>query len=274
MKKFSSTRVVLLGTGTPNAESNRSGPSVAVLVNGNPYIVDFGPGVVRRASAAGISVQKLNRAFLTHLHSDHTAGYPDLIFTPWTLGRVEPLQVYGPPGTVKMTEHIVAAYEQDVSERLCGLEPANTTGYHVDAHEISPGIVYQDEHICVKAFPVVHGSWDAFGFKIHTPDRVIVISGDTAPTETVIKESCGCDILIHEVYSVRGFRRRTPDWQKYHASVHTSTRELAEIAKKAQPKLLILYHQLFMGVTEDELLEEVREIYDGNVVSGNDLDVY
>ena len=112
------TKIILLGTGTPNAEPDRSGPSVALMVDETPYIFDFGPGVVRRAAAAGLPLVKLNRAFLTHIHSDHTTGYPDLILTPWTLGRVEPLEVYGPSGIHKMTEHILEAYEEDIKERL------------------------------------------------------------------------------------------------------------------------------------------------------------
>ena len=111
-----SDQIVLLGTGTPNADPARSGPSVAIVANGCPYLVDFGPGVVRRAAAAcqagiqGLAVERLNRAFLTHLHSDHTAGYPDLILTPWVLKRDEPLHAYGPAGLGEMTDHILAAY--------------------------------------------------------------------------------------------------------------------------------------------------------------------
>jgi ribonuclease BN (tRNA processing enzyme) len=274
------SKVVLLGTGNPNADPERSGPSVAVVVNRTPYIVDCGPGVVRRAAAAhragvaGLAVNRLNRLFVTHLHSDHTVGYPDLIFTPWVLERDEPLKVYGPPGIRAMTEHILAAYEQDIAERLNGLEPANDAGYLVHAVEIEPGLVYEDHNVSVEAFPVDHGSWPAFGFKFHAPDRAIVISGDTAPTESCVEASRGCDVLIHEVYSAAGFKRYPPVWQDYHSSVHTSSRELAKVASEARPGLLILYHQLFNGVTEQELLAEVRERYEGKVVSGKDLDVY
>ena len=155
-----SDQVVLLGTGTPNADPAHSGPSVAIVVDGSPYLVDFGPGVVRRAAAAyeagieGLAVERLNRAFLTHLHSDHTAGYPDLILTPWVLERDEPLHVYGPPGLNSMTDHILAAYRQDIRERIEGLEPANKQGYLVIAHEIDAGLVYQDARVRVEAFPV------------------------------------------------------------------------------------------------------------------------
>lgn len=275
------TKIVLLGTGTPNADPDRSGPSVAIVVNEIPYIIDFGPGVVRRAAAAyragveGLDVRKLKRAFVTHLHSDHTAGYPDLLLTPWVEGRDEPLEVYGPVGIRDMTEHILAAYRQDIHMRLYGLEPANLEGYKVRVHEIEEGIVYQDSNVTVEAFRVHHGSWpQAFGYKFHTPDRTIVVSGDTTPCENIVEHSKGCDVLIHEVYSQVGFNGRSPVWQEYHSNYHTSSHELAVIASKAKPKLLILYHQLFWGVTEEELLSEVQERYDGKVVSGKDLEVF
>jgi len=275
-----SSRVVLLGTGTPNADPKRAGPAVAIVVDGAPYLVDVGAGVVRRAAAAfergveGLEVRRLNRAFVTHLHSDHTVGYPDLILTPWVLGRAEPLDVYGPAGLQAMSEHVLAAYAEDIKERLEGPEPANRTGYAVRAHEISPGLVYQDENVRVEAFRVNHGSWPAYGYKFHTSDRVIAISGDTAPTDGLVEAYRGCDVVVHEVYSCAGFARLTPAWQNYHASFHTSSKELAEIASQAKPGLLVLYHQLFHGVTEGELLREVEEAYEGKVVSGRDLEIY
>ena len=280
-QRTSKTQIVLLGTGTPNADPDRFGPSIAIVVNDTPYIVDFGPGVVRRAAAAvrndvkGLAMPKLARAFVTHLHSDHTVGYADLIFTPWVLERTEPLEVYGPEGLRAMTDHIVKAYKQDLDMRLYGLEPSNKTGHKVNAHEIKPGVIYKDRNVTVKAFAVKHGSWkEAYGFRFETPDKTIVISGDCAPSQSVIDACNGCDVLLHEVYSQTGFLKRPPEWQKYHSSFHTSSRELAEIATKAKPGLLILYHQLFWGTTEEDLLNELRQGYQGKVVSGRDLDVY
>jgi ribonuclease BN (tRNA processing enzyme) len=273
--------IVLLGTGTPNADPDRSGPSVAIVVNDTPYLVDFGPGVVRRAAAAhrkgvkGLAVQNLKIAFATHLHSDHTVGYPDLIFTPAVLDRNAPLEVYGPPGIKAMTEHILKAYEQDIEMRIKGLEQGNPEAYKVNAHEIQPGVIYKDQNVTVKAFPVRHGSWPAaYGYRFETPDRTIVISGDCAPSPSIIENCNGCDVLIHEVYSQVAFAKRPPKWQKYHSNFHTSSRELAEIATKARPGLLILYHQLIWDLTEEELLKEIRAVYKGKVVSGHDLDIY
>ena len=109
---------------------------------------------------------------------------------------------------------------------------------------------------------------------IHVEGRTIVVSGDTAPADSVIEASRGCDVLIHEVYSVRGLERRESGWMKYYSLFHTSSIELAGIASSARPGLLVLYHQLYGGVSDDELLEEVHEGYDGEVVSGRDLDIY
>jgi ribonuclease BN (tRNA processing enzyme) len=268
------TKLILLGTGTPNAEPSRSGPAAAVVAGGQPYVVDFGPGVVRRAVGAGLDPKRLTRAFLTHLHSDHTAGYPDLVLTPWTLEREEPLEVYGPPGLEAMTERVLEAYEADITERLKGLQPANETGWRTVARDVEAGFVYRDDDVEVEAFAVDHGSWDAYGYKFRAADRAIVISSDTAPTGIMVEKSRGCDILLHEAYSVAGFANIPPAWQAYHAAVHTSSRELAEIATRAEPKLLVVYHQLLWGATYEDLVAEIKEGYAGEVVSGRDLDVY
>ena len=267
-------KVILLGTGTPNAEPDRSGPAVAVVAGGRPYVMDAGPGVVRRAVAAGLEPTRLARAFLTHLHSDHAAGLPDLLLTPWTMGREEPLKAWGPPGLAAMAAHVAAAYEADVHNRLGGLEPANDTGYRLVAHEVEPGVVYEDDGLTVEAFAVDHGAWPAYGYRFRSGDRVVVISGDTRPCAAVAAAARGADVLVHEVYSARTLERQPPAWRRYHRAMHTSTRELAALAAEARPALLVLYHQLPWGATDDELAAEVKEGYAGEVVSGRDLDVF
>jgi ribonuclease Z len=122
---------------------------------------------------------------------------------------------------------------------------------------------------------VRHGDWEnAYGYRFTTPDRVIVISGDAAPDANIEAFAKGADILLHEVYSVSGFARRNEFWQKYHRNNHTSAHELGEIATRVQPRLLVLYHVLFWGSSEEVVLDEVREKYSGRVVLGRDLDVY
>lgn len=275
------TLVVMLGTGTPNPDPERSGPAVAVIADGRPYLVDCGPGVVRRAAAAanaGVSaldMPNLSRLFVTHLHSDHTAGLADLILTPWVLEREEPLQVFGPPGIRSMTEHVLAAYAADIELRIHGSQPQNPTGIRVEAHEIESGEVYRDANVTVTAFTVPHGSWPhAFGYRFDAEDRSIVITGDTVATDAVVEACNGCDVLVHEVYAKAGLDRRTPEWQAYHRSFHTSGVELGEIAARARPKLLVLYHQLLWGATKAELLAEIRQNFDGPVAFADDLDVY
>lgn len=275
------THLVLLGTGTPNAEPDRSGPAVAVVVNGTAYLVDAGPGVVRRAAAAAemgieaLEPKRLERVFLTHLHSDHTVGLPDLILTPWVLERERPLQVFGPPGTEAMTSHLVAAYGADIRRRVDGLQPQNATGYRVEAREIEAGEVYRDSNVVITAVPVAHEAWPtAFGYRFETPERVIVVSGDTRASDSIAVACSGCDVLLHEVYSDAGFARRAPAWQRYHARSHTSATELAALAGRARPALLVLYHQLMWGTAPEELLGEVRRHYDGRIVFGRDLDVF
>jgi ribonuclease BN (tRNA processing enzyme) len=275
------SELVVLGSGTPNPDPDRSGPAVAVIVNGHSYLVDCGPGVVRRAAAAsrqgvpGLEMPDLRTLFITHLHSDHTLGYPDLIFTPWVLGRTTHLAAYGPHGLDDMTRNILAAWKKDIDVRTKGLEHANPTGYLVDVHEIQPGVVYKDENVTVTAFAVKHGSWDeSFGYRFQTPDRTFVISGDTSPADSVVQACNGCDVLLHEVYTQDPQHPMSAEWQKYFAAFHTSTAELGALATRAKPKLLVLYHQLFHGVSEGEMLREVREHYSGVVVSAHDLDVY
>src|ERR1700692_2493161 len=123
------TRVILLGTGNPNPEPDRMGPAVAVVSGERVYIVDAGTGVVRRAVQAGIKMEQLTRAFITHLHSDHTIGLPDLIFTPAVTGRLEALEICGPPGVQTMTRHVMSAWKEDMQIRLHGLEPAIPRAY-------------------------------------------------------------------------------------------------------------------------------------------------
>ena len=278
------TQVVMLGTGTPNADPERSGPAVAIVVNDTPYLVDFGPGVVRRAAAmsptwggpiAGLEVKNLRYAFLTHLHSDHSAGLSDLILTPWVLERDQALELYGPDGIEEMASNILEAYRADIDYRVYGLEPANNQGWRVNAHTVEEGVVFEDDNIKVEAFRVRHGTWpNAYGYRFTTPDRIIVVSGDAAPDEAVERYAKGADILIHEVYSVEGFRKRDRYWQKYHSTNHTSAHELGELASRAEPRLLVLYHVLFWGASEETVLREVREKYDGEVVLADDLDVF
>ncbi len=285
-----STRVVLLGTGTPPADPDRSGPATAVVVNGTPYLVDFGAGVVRRAKSAAVekgiaALEPVNLrvVFVTHLHSDHTVGYPDLILTPWVIGRRVPLEVYGPSGIKAMTEHVLEAYRSDFEARKRdrGLYTVGAfpEGHAVNAHEITAGVVYKDANVTVTAFATKH-TMESYAYRFDAADRSIVISGDTNPTQATIDACNGCDVLVHEVLTLDWLSRR-PDFQEYAARHHTTTAQLTELATKARPRLLILSHaslSLRPAVdaersTPATLLEEMSG-YTGRVVVGRDLDVY
>ena len=190
------SEIVILGSGFPAPIPDRQGPALAIVANGKAYLVDAGTGIVRQANAAfqrgipALQPTQLDIAFLTHLHSDHTLGLPDLIFTPWIAERTKPLRLYGPEGTKEMAAHILEAFKEDIHVRTTGLEGGNATGYKVDAHDVQPGNVYQDRNISVKAFLVKHGSWkEALGYRFDAGGKSIVISGDTAPAESVI-EAC------------------------------------------------------------------------------------
>jgi ribonuclease BN (tRNA processing enzyme) len=276
------TRVVVLGTGTPNADPDRSGPALAIVTGGHAYLVDAGPGVVRRAAAAvregirELAMPKLDIVFLTHLHSDHTLGLPDLMLSPWVLERAQPLRVYGPPGTARMVAFLDSAYAADIDIRLHGGEPSNPTGWRTETHEFADtGVVYRDSNVTVRAFRVHHGTWPyAYGYRFETRDRVVVVSGDTSPTEEVVRACNGCDILVHEVYDADRFATRPPDWQKYHAAFHTSSTALGALAARAHPHLLLLIHQLYWGGTDADLVRQVAQSFHGRVVSAHDLGVY
>jgi ribonuclease BN (tRNA processing enzyme) len=276
--------IVILGSGYPAPNPDRQGPALAVVANGKAYLVDAGMGIVRQANAAflrgipALRPAELDIAFLTHLHSDHTLGLPDLIFTPWVAERMMPLRLYGPEGTKEMAAHILEAYKEDILVRTTGSESGNATGYKVEARDIQPGNIYGDENVSVKAFLVNHGTWkEALGYRFESGGKSIVVSGDTRPAESVIAECSGCDALVHEVYAGSGSLKTSLDseqWMKYMSQFHTSAGELGDIAAKAKPKMLILTHWILLGNAKPEdMVREIRQKYSGPIVIARDLDV-
>lgn len=276
------TRVILLGTGTPVPSHLAQGPATAVVVGSRIFLFDAGPGVVRQMDAAGLPTRRgpVTALFLTHLHSDHTLGYPDLLLTTWVVGRREPMRVYGPPGTRRMTDHLLAAWEEDRRVRVEGLERGHPGGGSADVREIGEGVVYDSAGVEVHAIRVPHGDWEwAFAYRVDTPGKSVLISGDTAPSATIERAARGVDLLVHEVYPESRLapepRPGGEDWPRYMRAFHTSDRELGEIAARARPRRLVLVHVVRMGGTDAELLEGVRAGgYDGPVTIGRDLDVF
>ena len=170
------TKLIVLGSGTPNPDPERKGSAYAVIVNDQAYLVDFGPGVVRSAAALSpewggkikaLSVKNLEYAFLTHIHSDHSAGLADLLLTPWIMGRDKEIKLFGPSGLDKMANSILMAYEEDINYRIYGTQPSNKKGYKYKFKSIDEGLIYEDENVKVEAFKVPHGSFDdAFGLSL------------------------------------------------------------------------------------------------------------
>jgi len=241
-----STVVVMLGTGTPRPLPDVMGPATAVVVGSRVFLFDVGLGVERRLAGAALPINGVTAAFITHMHSDHTLGLPDLIFSSWTFGRTRPFPVYGPKGLSAMLTHLYEAYQEDIAHRE--IEYGVRGGYQVNPYEIEPGIVFDSGEVRVTAFAVEHGAWrQAFGYRIDTPTRSIVISGDTRPSEELVRMATGVDVLIHEVHpaAVRQIGNRPNiNWEDYIARYHTTSIQLGAIAARAKPKLLVVYHKV------------------------------
>jgi ribonuclease Z len=274
------TEVILLGTGMPYPDPKASGPATAVVSGGQFLLFDVGAGVMRQINAAGLPITGPQALFITHLHTDHTFGYAELVLTSWIMRRRGPIKIYGPPGLRKMSEKLLAAYAEDIRIRTEGLEREIPGGYKVDVQEIRPGVVYDVNGVRVTAFPVQHGSWKhAFGYRVDAADRSIVISGDARPSESLISASQGVDVLVHEVYAgahlVIEDRPGGEFWPQYMREFHTSDLELGAIAQRIKPKLLIMTHIIRMGASDDELVANIRKGgFSGNVVVGKDLGRY
>tara|TARA_Y100000992_G_scaffold59055_1_gene35990 strand:- start:4315 stop:4989 length:675 start_codon:yes stop_codon:yes gene_type:complete len=220
-----------------------------------------------------MELKKINIAFLTHIHSDHSGALADLILTPWIMGRDVPLKLYGPPGLDAMSKNITEAYIDDINYRLYGSQPANKLGYTTLVNEISEdGVIYKDKNVKVIAFKNAHGDFkNSFGFLFITKDKKILLSGDTAVSENLKKYGKDLDILVHEVFSSETFVNKTKDWQIYHQAHHTSSIDLGIIANELKPKKLVLSHILFWGASDESLLSDVKKNFNGKTIIAKDL---
>ena len=279
---FSETKLIILGSGTPNPDPERYGSGYAVVVNESAYIVDFGPGIVRRISAMSptwggdfpsMELQNIKIAFLTHIHSDHSGALADLILTPWIMGRDAPLKLYGPSGLGAMSKNITEAYIDDINYRLYGSQPANELGFKTNVTEIvDDGSIYKDKNVEVIAFKNNHGDFkNSFGFLFITDDKRILFSGDTAVSANLKKYGNDLDILVHEVFSSETFVNKTKDWQIYHQAHHTSSIDLGIIADELQPKKLVMSHILFWGASEESILNDIGVNFSGQAIIAKDL---
>ena len=276
------TQVVVLGTGTPIPDAYRAGSSIAVIHKGEAYLFDLGAGAVRKAATArykydipSLYPSEICCVFLTHLHSDHTLDFLELNFTLWWRRR-EPVLAFGPTGLAEMADAMVAMMQPDIRIRTSGTQPVMaSSSYRPVVTEISEGVIFEQDDLRIEAFDVMHGDIEpAFGYRVTTDDLTVVISGDTAYSEKLQEMATGADILLHEYISEEGLLRNSEEFQAYHKSSHTTTTDLGRLAAAAQPGLLVLYHGLHYGMPERDALDEVRAVYDGEIVLADDLDVF
>jgi ribonuclease Z len=264
--------VILLGTGAPRPYPDRAGPCTAIVVNRKVFFVDAGRGVMMRVAGAHLPFDTVTAVFLTHLHSDHTNGLPDLFSTTWIFGRATPLQLHGPTGTQKLADAMVAFFAEDIHIRrdLTEMQPA--AGATVDVHEVKEGVVYRDDDVTVTAFEVDHRPVvPAFGYRFNSGGKVIVVSGDTAPSENLVKFAKGADILVHEVYSPRVFSRfDNPQVAARLSRYHTDAEQVGKIAAEAGVKMLVLTH-VIPPEESDKIRELAAKNFKGEIVVGKDL---
>ena len=266
-------KVTLLGTGCPEPVMNRFGPSILVQAGERKFIFDVGRGAMQRLQQAGINFKDIDGVFLTHLHSDHVVGFPDLWLTGWVVGRRDrPLPVWGPRGTSDMMRHLTEAYAFDVAVRTNA--KASPAGAALAAKDISEGVVYDAGGIKITAFNVDHGLVaPAFGYRIDYHGRSVVLSGDTRPSPNLVKFAKGVDLLIYEVAAPESFRHSgMPDAQiKAILGYHTTPEQAGEIFKQLSPKLAVYSHIVLPTATEDDLIPQTRKTYSGPLVLGEDL---
>ena len=264
---------ILLGTGYPRPDANHAGPSTAIVAGDKWFVVDAGRGVVMRIAGTDLQYSKLQAVFLTHFHSDHTAGLPDLFNTSWQFGRkTRPLELYGPRGGSRLANAMLEFFHDDIHYRRDLLEKHPAAGATIKTHDVREGVVYDDGEVRVTAFLVDHRPVEpAFGYRFDSGGRSIVVSGDTRPTPNLVKFAKGADVLILEAYLPEHFLKvDTPEVAARLMHYHTSAEEAGEIAAKAGVKTLVLTHLIPSGAAET-FRERAAKAFKGTIVVGNDL---
>ncbi|HEY1266855.1 MAG TPA: MBL fold metallo-hydrolase [Candidatus Binatia bacterium] len=268
-------RITLLGTGAPPPSLERFGPSTLVEVGAEKFIFDAGRGAMQRLHQLGIPFADITGMFLTHHHSDHVVGFPDLWLTGW-IGRpwgkrTMPLPVWGPAGTEQMMRHLPLAFATDLRVRSKNYPAA---GAELRAHEIKEGVVFEKDGVVVTAFEVDHGGEElpAYGYRIDFQKRAAVLSGDTTFNENLISHSKGVDVLIHEVTAAGRAGAENAAQLKRISANHTTPEQAGEIFRRTNPRLAVYTHLLLFGGARDEdLIPATRKIYSGALVVGKDL---
>jgi ribonuclease Z len=274
--------VTLLGTGTPVPDPDRFGPATLVEAGRHALLFDAGRGSTMRLFQRRLPLRGVGPLFLTHLHSDHTVGIPDLWLSGWLGGpwarRTSPFRVIGPMGTRDLMRNLERAYAADIRIRMAD-EHYPAEGVRVIADEfMAGGVVWEMDGVRVTAFEVNHGDLikPAYGYRVDYDGRSIVISGDTRFDENVIRHGTGADLLIHEVAAVRPPLLKEPAVQRVMAH-HTSPQEAGRVFQRARPRLAVYTHLVLLArpavpaVTPDEVVAQTRETYQGPLVAGEDL---
>lgn len=271
--------VLMIGVGNPSPRMDRFGPGTLIKAGETMLMFDAGRGGVQRLAQAGENFGDIDALFLTHLHSDHVVGIPDLLLTGWILrDRVRKFVVYGPTGTKSMMDHIYQAFAADIDIRIRD-NNADPEGSKVDAHDIQPGLVYDENGVQVYAITVDHGELvkPAMGFRIDYGEHSVVISGDTKFYPPLGEAAKGADLFLHAVADLKPELLETWDgWARIIAH-HTQPADVGRIFDIAQPDTAVLYHLGYLGnkqvpaPTEEEVVDGVRSTYDGTLVVGQDL---
>jgi len=265
--------VLLLGTGFPRPDPQRAGPSTAVVIGDKWFVVDAGRATTMRIAGTDLQYANLRAVFLTHLHSDHTAGLPDLFDTSWQFGRkTVPLQLYGPPGTKKLARAMLDFFAEDIHVRRDLMEKHPAAGATIDTHIVREGVVYDDGEVKVTAFAVDHKPVRyAFGYRFEAGGRSIVVSGDTRPTENLVRFAKGADVLVLEAYLPEHFDKvDTPAVAARLKSYHVSAEEAGQLAGRAGVRKLVLTH-LIPANADDTFRERAARAFHGEIVVGRDL---
>ena len=266
--------VTLLGTGNTGTAVDRLGPSTLVQAGGQVLVFDAGRGALQRLSQAGVTGAQVDAIFLTHLHSDHLVGFPELWLSGWLFAtRTRPWRVFGPTGTAAMADHLQQAFSIDVKSRVqenAPLLPA--AGAELMATDIRPGIVFENNGVRVTAIEVDHRAIaPAFGYRVDYADRSVVLSGDTQPVDNLIKAAQGTDLLIHEVYDANEeLLKQNPRLSRVQ-TFHTSASQAGTVFARVHPKLAVYSHIVLRGVTPTELVQRTRATYKGPLMVGDDL---
>ncbi len=268
-------KVTLLGTGCPPPVMNRFGPSTMIEAGGQKFLFDAGRGALQRLRELEVPWQDVQGVFLTHLHSDHVVGFPDLWLTGWLIvpGRNVPLRVWGPRGTTDMMSHLKQAYEYDIKIRIQN-DGASTEGVALLVEDISEGVVYEKSGVKVTAFEVDHAPVKpAFGYRIDYAGRSVVMSGDTRVSENLIRHAQGVDVLIHEVFAPATLERAgvPPARAKNILDYHTTPEQAGQVFTRVKPKLAVYSHICMPTATEQDLLPSTRKTYAGPLLLGEDL---